>query len=362
MNASETDERFAYGQVEQNPNVARERNMRGTSSSLIAALAAAGVAVSAGWAQAQVNSAASPPKSGIRIVTLGTRSGPQPTVGRAQSSNLLVVNGAQYLIDAGDGVTRRLTRLGADFRNIDDIFITHPHSDHTGGLGALLGLIYDLNRTKLVNIYGPPGTAASVQGLLQFLTVSAEIRISDGTNTIPVAKLYSGHDTGVGMIFQDANLKVRAVENTHFHFKPGSPAYGKYKSYSYRFDTPDRSVVFTGDTGPSDAVIELAKGADVIVSEATNPVDEFKQGQIRQGAWQAKTPDEQANLIRHHIEEHLLPEDLGKMAAQAGVKTVIMTHIQPSPNNDYGRYVEAVKRSFSGQVLVAKDLMEFQVP
>ena len=55
--------------------------------------------------------------------------------GARRSSNLLVVNGAQYVIDAGDGVTRRLTRLGTNFRNIDDIFITHPHSDHTSGLG-----------------------------------------------------------------------------------------------------------------------------------------------------------------------------------------------------------------------------------
>ena len=198
-----------------------------------------------------------------------------------------------------------------------------------------------------------------MQGLLQFLTVSSEIRISDGTNTIPVNRLFSGHDTGAGMIFQDANVRVAAVENTHFHFKPGSPAYGKYKSYSYRFDAADRSVVFTGDTGPSDAVTQLARGADMLVSEATNPVEEFKETQIRLGSWQAKTPEEQAGLIRHHIEEHLLPEEIGKIAAGAGVKTVVLTHLQPSPNNDYSRYIELVKKSFSGQVLVAKDLMEF---
>jgi ribonuclease BN (tRNA processing enzyme) len=336
-----------------------EVNMRRSSSLLIASLIIIGIVSLAGWSQAQVSGGASPEKSVTRLITLGTRSGPQPMIGRAQTSNLLIVNGAQYLIDAGDGVTRRLIRLGTNFRNIDDVFITHPHSDHTGGLGALMGVIYDLGRTKPVNIYGPPGTEASVQGLLQFLTVSSEIRISDGTNTIQVNKLFSGHDKGAGMIFQDANVKVTAVENTHFHFMPGSPAYGKYKSYSYRFDAPDRSIVFTGDTGPSDAVTRLAKGADILVSEATNPVDEFKETQIKLGAWQSKTPEEQAGSIRHHIEEHLLPEEVGRMAAGAGVKTVILTHLQPSPNNDYGRYVELVKKSFSGQVLVAKDLMEF---
>ena len=321
------------------------------------AAGAAALAVVSRVAGAQVASS----KKGTRLFTLGTRSGVTPTVGRAQSSNLLVVNGAQYVIDAGDGVTRRLTRLGTNFRNIDNIFITHPHSDHTGGLGALMTVMYDNQRTNLVNIYGPPGTAASVQGLLQFLTVSSEIRISDGTHTVPATKVFSGHDAGVGTIFQDANIKVTAVENTHFNFQPGSPGYGKYKSYAYRFDAADRSVVFTGDTGPSDVIAELAKGADLLVSEVTTSIDELKAQQIRIGRWQQMTPEQQEGLIRHRMEEHLLPDEVGKLAARAGVKAVILTHIPPTgnPNDDYLRFVEQVKKHFFGQVLIAKDLMEF---
>jgi ribonuclease BN (tRNA processing enzyme) len=296
-----------------------------------------------------------------RLFTLGTTSGPIPVVGRAQASNLLSVNGANYVVDAGDGVTRRLTRLGTNFRNIGNIFITHPHSDHTGGLAALMTVIYDARRTDLVNIYGPPGTGASVQPLVQFLTVSSEIRRSDGTHTIPPVKVFSGHDVGTGMIFQDANVKVTAVENSHFRFPLGSPAHGKYKSYAYRFDAADRSVVFTGDTGPSDAITELAKNADLLISEVTTSVDELKEQQIRLGRWQQMTREEQEGIIRHRIEEHLLPEELGKMAARANVKTVVLTHIPTTgnPNDDYARLVEQVKKHFSGQVLIAKDLMEF---
>jgi ribonuclease BN (tRNA processing enzyme) len=320
-------------------------------------LAAAAVALPALSlvARAQPSSDVASPRKGTRVITLGTKNGPFPSVGRAQSSNLLVVNGAQYVIDAGEGVTRRLARLGTNFRNIDNIFITHPHSDHTGGLGGLMTVVYDTNRRSLVNIYGPPGTAASVKGLLEFLTVSSEIRISDGTHTVPATKIFSGHDTGVGMIFQDTNIKVTAVENSHFHFPPGSPGYGKYKSYSYRFDAADRSVVFTGDTGPSEAVAELAKGVDLLVSEVTNPVDEYKAQQIKSGRWQQWTPEEQTALLRHHVEEHLLPDELGKLAARANVKTVVLTHL----NDDYIPFAEEVKKHFSGQVLVAKDLMEF---
>src|SRR5262249_47944643 len=150
---------------------------------------------------------------------------------------------------------------------------------------------------------GPPGTAASVHGLMEFLKVNSEIRISDGTRGVPSDKVFSGHDAGAGVIFQDANIKVTAAENTHFHFQPGSPGYGKYKSYAYRFDAPDRSLVFTGDTGPSDAVVALAKGADLLVSEVTASVDEYKAQQMRNGRWQILTPEQQAGSIRHMTEE-----------------------------------------------------------
>jgi ribonuclease BN (tRNA processing enzyme) len=315
--------------------------------------------IGASWGQ---SSGTPPPsKSGTRLITLGTRAGPTPSIGRAQSSNLLIVNGAQYVIDAGDGVTRRLAKLRTNFRNIDDIFITHPHSDHISGLGALMSVVYDANRTNPVNIYGPPGTVASVAGLLEFLNVNSEIRISDGTRTVPSSKVFSGHDVGAGRIFQDANIKVTAVENSHFNFQPGSPGYGKYKSYAYRFDAPDRSVVFTGDTGPSDAVATLAQGADLLVSEVTSSIDEYKEQQIRNGRWQTMTPEQQAGVIRHMTEEHLITEEVGKMAARAGVKTVVLSHLPASsdPKDDYKRFAEQVKKQFTGPVLIANDLMEF---
>jgi len=316
---------------------------------------AAALPVVSRGASAQQSNQAAPSQKGTRVITLGTKNGPFPVPGRAQSSNLLTVNNAQYVIDTGDGVTRRLARLQNNFRTIDNIFITHPHSDHISGLGALMMAIYDSNRRNAVNIYGPPGTAASVKGLVDFLTVNAEIRISDGTHSGQANQLFKAHDAGVGVIFQDANVKVTAVENSHFHFPPGTPGYGKYKSYSYRFDTADRAVVFTGDTGPSNAVADLAKGADLLVSEVTNPVEDYKAQLIKAGRWQQMTPDEQAGTLRHHFEEHLLPEEVGKLATRANVKTVVLTHL----NDEYIPFAEQVKKHFSGQVLIAKDLMEF---
>src|SRR5215467_9460644 len=121
------------------------------------------------------------PSPATKLITLGTRSGPLPTVGRAQSSNVLIVNGALYVIDTGEGVTRRLTRAGIKIGDIGTIFITHDHDDHTSGLAPLMSVEYELNRNQPVNIYGPPGTKALVDGALQYLSVNSEIRISDGT-------------------------------------------------------------------------------------------------------------------------------------------------------------------------------------
>ena len=296
--------------------------------------------------------------SGTTLITLGTRGGPLPTKDRAQSSNLLIVNGTLYLIDAGDGVTRRIVQAGYDFRKIGKIFITHPHSDHDNGLATLLNSEWEYQRAEPIDIYGG-GVEALVRGAIDYLTPNVEIRWSEGKKR-PMADIFHGHDVAPGVIYQDANVKVTAVENTHFHFQPGDPAYGKYHSYSYRFDTPNRVVFFTGDTGPSDAVVELAQGADLYVTECTSPEDVvalFK----KTGAWQAKTPQEQEGFLRHMHEEHVTPDDIGKMAAKAGVKAVVMTHLgpTPNPNDDYQRFVDQAKKYYSGPITLAKDLMKF---
>ena len=206
---------------------------------------------------------------------------------------------------------------------------------------------------------GPPRTVDLVKAAVQYFTISAEIRIAAGDRTVPLAQVFLGHDVGTGVIYQDANVKVTAVENSHFDFHK-SLGHGKHKSYSYRFETPHRVIVFTGDTGPSDAVTELAKGADLLVSEATS-VEDRKQNLINSGRWQAMTPDEQAGNLRRATEGHLAPDVIGKMATRANVKTVVLTHLtaRADGSNDYTAWAEDVKKHFSGQVLIAKDLMEF---
>jgi ribonuclease BN (tRNA processing enzyme) len=299
-------------------------------------------------------------KAGTRVITLGTLAGPPPRAYRAQSSNLLIVNDTFYVVDAGDGVARRLAKAGMNIRDIGTIFITHHHGDHTAGLGTLMSVAWAQGRTAPINVYGPPGTERLVKAAVQYFTLSAEIRTAERGCMVPIARVFFGHDVGTGVVYQDANIKVTAVENSHFDFHDPSDS-GKYKSYSYRFETPGREIVFTGDTGPSEAVTELAKDADLLVAEA-NSVGDRKQAMINDGSWQTMRDLDRIHILSQATRGHLTPDVVGQMATRANVKTVVLTHLtyRPPPNTEnYEPWADEVKRHFSGQVLIANDLMEF---
>jgi ribonuclease BN (tRNA processing enzyme) len=275
--------------------------MRRIGSVLIAVLVPFFLVVLVHAGVAQTGGAAA--STGTRLITLGTVAGPPPRPHRAQSSNLLIVNGALYVIDAGDGATRRIAKAGFNVRDVGTIFITHHHDDHTAGLGTLMSAAWDNQRTTPINVYGPPRTGDLVKAAVQYFSISAEIRIADGGRTIPIERLFFGHDVNPGLVYQDANVKVTAIENTHFAFHAGAAA-GKHKSYSYRFETPGRVIVFTGDTGPNEALTNLARGADVLVSEA-NSIEERMRDLLRSGQWQVMTAEEQERIKRQMTQGHL---------------------------------------------------------
>ena len=113
-----------------------------------------------------------------RLITLGTAAGPSLRPDRVQSCNLLTVNGMHYVVDAGDGAARRIAEAGVEVREIGIIFITHHHDDHTAGLGTLMSLAWDRQRTKPIHVYGPARTEELVKATVQYCSISAEIRDS----------------------------------------------------------------------------------------------------------------------------------------------------------------------------------------
>jgi ribonuclease BN (tRNA processing enzyme) len=291
-----------------------------------------------------------------RLITLGTLGGPNPRAKRAQTSNLLIVDGEYYLIDAGDGAARRLAKARIPIREIGTIFITHHHDDHTAGLGTLMSVAWDQQRTKPIHVYGPPGTERLVTAAVEYFGPSSEIRIADGGRSVPIAEIFFGHDVGTGMIYQDKNIEVTAAENTHYGFHKEA----RFKSYALRFETPDRVIAFTGDTGWSEAVVALVKNADLLVTE-TSSFEERKQRLIAAGQWQAMSPAEQAGTFRQGTQGHMDLEAVGKTAAAANVKTLVLSHLtaRADGGDDYSAWADEVRKYFSGEVLIAEDLMEF---
>jgi ribonuclease BN (tRNA processing enzyme) len=332
---------------------------------LTAAILAFGVLIGPASGQNQpAASAAQRTASQVRLIMLGTRAGPFPAPYRAQTAYALMVGNDIYLIDAGDGALRRIAEAGLTIRNIAGIFITHLHDDHTSGLPALMSVEWQLHREKPVGIYGPPQTAALVQAALAFTKFNAGTRISDGTMTHPIGELFTGHDAAAGQPFyKDANISVSAVENSHYEEPlPGRPAY-KTKSYSYRVTTPSGVIVFTGDTGPSNAVTQLAKGADVLVSEITD-VDKIIALRKADGSWDTWTPSQQASLVAHVKNEHLAAEVVASTAKTAGVGSVILSHLPPTldKKDDYRWIGTNVKKAgFAGPVFVSQDLVEYDL-
>lgn len=287
-----------------------------------------------------------------RIVTLGTMAGPMANPARAQTATLLQWPGGMILVDAGDGAVEQMARAGISSVPLKSVVITHIHADHVGGLFALLTRRYQLMDPPLT-IYGPPGTRAMVDGLVAAM---APLRLT--SPALPGAPLRNPADSvktveiGDGADLTIEGVRVRAVANTHYLSGSHAPDPAAAQSLSLRFELPGRSVVLTGDTGPSDALIALARGADVLVSSILD-LD------AAVAAIRASRPDAPpaffAAARAHFAEHHLSPEAAGRLAQTAGVTRVVFTHIGITPARMKAARTE-LARTWRGPSVFARDL------
>lgn len=296
--------------------------------------------------------AATAPTDAAQIVTLGTMAGPMASAQRAQPATLLRWPGGMILVDAGDGVTDQLARAGIDPVKLRSIVITHIHADHVGGLFALLARRYQLIDPP-VTVYGPPGTRRMVEGMLAAmepliltspaLPGAAPRNPADGVRVVEI---------GDGDSITVEGVAVRAAANSHYLSGTSAPDPAQAQSLSLRFELPGRSVVLTGDSGPSDKVAALAKGADVLVSSILD-----LDGAV--AAIKASRPDAPpaffAAARAHFAGHHLSPEDAGKLAQTAGVKRLVFTHIGVTPARMKAARA-AVSLTWKGPVVFARDL------
>ena len=320
--------------------VARRRMLKPGRACFAVALSVA--TLSAGSARAQLASTPPPPTpvADSTVLTLiGTQGGPGVTIQRAGESSLLTVRGKNYLIDAGIGASRRLAEAKTPLANLSVVFITHLHNDHTADLPGMLALYS--SRQHPLDIIGPPRTADFVAGVRAILRINEDIRAEQGGASVADAEaMYKARDVQPGLVYSDDNVKVTAKENAHFHFTAGSAA-SPNKSYAYRFQTPHKVIVFTGDTGVDPGLAKFAEGADILVCEMVS----------------ASVIKNVPESIRYHmVEEHLSPTQVGQLARDAKVKQLVLSHLVGADPED----IAEIKKWYSGPVTVGEDLQVFK--
>lgn len=318
-----------------------------------AALALAGLSAAAAHAQPE---APAPTDSGYRWITLGTMGGPMPAPDRHQPANLLIKGNAAYLIDAGDGAASGMVAAGAYFPMLRAIWISHIHFDHIGGLWALLGLRLQTRTTAPLTIYGPPGTTAIIDGLLAAMRPSAELGFGvPGEKEIDPATGIKVVEVDDRSVVREDDFTVTVAGNCHYSFPPGSPMDKRFRSLSFRFDLPRRSIVYTGDTSPCASVGKLAEGADLLVSEMIDVGDTIAK--VRQLS--PDLPEAELAKVEEHLRtQHLSPADIGALARQAHVGAVAVTHIAGGGNRQAiadGEYAKEIDEVYAGPMTIARD-------
>jgi ribonuclease BN (tRNA processing enzyme) len=281
---------------------------------------------------------------GTTLVLLGTGGGPVPGRSRRMTSNVMLSNGAAYVLDCGLGVTSEFARTGIPFAALKSIFITHHHPDHNIEYGPLLVIGWVQGVPLTVDAFGPPPLKQMTEDFLRAYKTTIDFWAED-LKMKPLASIAVKEVSAAGPVMEDDNVKVRAIVVEH---PPVTPALG------YRFDFHDRSIAFSGDTTPLEAVADMAKGADVLVHEAmfVPAVEKYIRGQIAKGR-----PVRFEDFMAHMKADHSPVEDVGRIAQEAGVKTLVLSHLTPaidSLGDDVWRAPAA--KHFKGEIVVARDL------
>jgi ribonuclease BN (tRNA processing enzyme) len=266
-----------------------------------------------------------------------------------------VVNGTAYLIDFGPGVVRRAAAAVLDKKvtaleptKLRIVFVTHLHSDHTAGYPDLILTPWVMGRSVPLEVYGPKGIKAMTDHILAAYAEDIKIRTDGMEHASPEGYKVHVHEIKAGIVYKDANVTVTAFPTKHGEWE---------ESYGYRFDTPDRSIVITGDTTPTQATIDACRGCDVLIHEvlpergAINPIRTDSQGF-----------DRKAYAEKYHT----TTTQLAELAAKAKPGLLVLYHTAATLRPDKRRFaptpddlLKEIRSGYSGRVVVGRDLDVF---
>lgn len=291
---------------------------------------------------AQLARAGEPIRQESRLILLGTAGGPTPKPNRAAAANAIVVGDRVYLIDAGNGVARQMVMAGLRTEQLHAVFITHHHNDHNIDIGNVLLLAWADNLAAPVEFHGPPPLKQILRDTLRANRADISIRMADEARLDPSKLVNAFEHSGPGPVYEDDRVRVSCTEVVHPPFR---------HAFAYRFDCPDRSIVFSGDTAVSENLVALAKGADVLVHEVM-----YLPAMEKLIASQPTAP----RLRQHLLAAHTTCEDVGRIASAAGVKTLVLSHFVPGgyPFITDKEWLAAVRPYFAGDIVVGRDLLE----
>ena len=304
-------------------------------------LAIAVACVAGGWAAALAQSPEMKKMleaESTSVILLGTGM-PRPDPKASGPSTAVKVGSRVFVVDAGPGTECQLRAAELPIDGPTALFLTHLHSDHTLGYPDLIFTSWVMGRKKPMPVYGPSGLKRMTDHLMEAYAEDIRVRI-DGLEGLPAEGCkVDVHEICEGPVYNNHGVRVTAFPVKHGNWR---------KAYGYRFDTPDRSVVISGDTRPCESLAQAAKGVDVLVHEV------YPESEVPTGS-----SEDDRNWVRYLREFHTSDVELGALAARIKPKLLILTHIVRKKATDKDLIQGVRKGGFKGRVVVGHDLERY---
>ena len=278
------------------------------------------------------------PTDSVTVILLGTGM-PYPDPAASGPATAVVVGSRVFLFDVGAGIMRRMQAAHLPLNGVTALFVTHLHTDHTLGYPDLIFTSWVMGRRTPLPAYGPRGLRSMTDHLLAAFAEDIRVRTEGLEHEVPGGHAVAVHEIEPGVVYDSAGVRITAIPVLHGIWK---------EAYAYRIDTPERVVVVSGDTRPSDALIAAARGTDVLVHEVYS--EAMLAPERRPGG---------EDWPRYMRDFHTSDLELGRIAAQVRPRLLVLSHVIRTGATDDQLVAGVRAGGFTGKVVVGKDLERY---